>query len=75
MKVEIAFDLAANGLGSFFTLDDPVKGKLDNTLYVLGGDVLVDVTSTVRQVSVKRGRNRQLEKFTARKRKHNPRQP
>jgi len=65
MKVEIAFDLAANGLGSFFTLDDPVKGKLDNTLYVLGGDVLVDVTSTVRQVSVKRGRNRQLEKFTA----------
>ena len=65
MKVEIAFDLAANGLGSFFTLDDPVRGKLDNTLYVLGGDVLVDVTSTVRQVSVKRGRNRQLEKFTA----------
>jgi hypothetical protein len=65
MKVEIAFDLAANGLGSFFTLDDPVKGKLDNTLYVLGGDVLVDVTNTVRQVSVKRGRNRQLEKFTA----------
>jgi len=65
MKVEIAFDLAANGLGSFFTLDDPVRGVLDNTLYVLGGDVLVDVTSTVRQVSVKRGRNRQLEKFTA----------
>jgi len=65
MKVEIAFDLAANGLGSFFTLDDPVKGKLDNTLYVLGGDVLVDVTNTVRQVSIKRGRNRQLEKFTA----------
>jgi len=65
MKVEIAFDLAANGLGSFFTLDDPVRGVLDNTLYVLGGDVLVDVTSTVRQVSIKRGRNRQLEKFTA----------
>jgi len=55
MKVEIAFDLAANGLGSFFTLDDPVKGKLDNTLYVLGGDVLVDVTNTVRQVSVSVG--------------------
>ena len=65
MKVQIAFDLAANGLGSFFTLNDPVRGKLDNTLYVLGGDVLVDVTNTVRQVSVKRGRNRQLEKFTA----------
>jgi len=65
MKVEIAFDLAANGLGNFFTLDDPVRGRLDQTLYVLGGDVLVDVTNTVRQVSVKRGRNRQLEKFTA----------
>jgi len=63
MKVEIAFDLAANGLGSFFTLDDPVRGKLDQTLYVLGGDVLVDVTNTVRQVSVNRGRNQQLEKF------------
>ena len=65
MKVEIAFDLSANGLGNFFTLDDSLRGVLDNTLYTLGGDVYIDVTSTVRSVSIKRGRNRQLEKFTA----------
>ena len=65
MKVEIAFDLSANGLGNFFTLDDSLRGVLDNTLYTLGGDVYIDVTSTVRGVSIKRGRNRQLEKFTA----------
>ena len=65
MKVQIAFDLAANGVGDFFTLNDPIKGVLGNSSFKLAGDVLVDVTSTVRQVSVKRGRNRQLEKFTA----------
>jgi hypothetical protein len=65
VKVEIAFDLSANGLGSFFTLDDATRGVLDNTLYTLGGDLYIDVTDTVRSVSVKRGRNRQLEKFTA----------
>lgn len=65
MKVEIAFDLAANGVGDFFTLGDPVKGVIGDSDYPLAGDVLVDVTDTVRQVSIKRGRNRQLEKFTA----------
>lgn len=65
MKVQIAFDLAANGVGDFFTLDDTTKGVLDNVNYTLAGEVLVDVTDTVRQVSIKRGRNRQLEKFTA----------
>ena len=66
MKVEIAFDLNANGVGPFFTLDDPVKGLLDSVEFILAGaDVLVDVTDTVRQVSIQRGRNRQLEKFTA----------
>ena len=65
MKVEIAFDLAANGVGNFLTLDDPVRGVLGDADYPLAGDVLVDVTDTVRQVSIKRGRNRQLEKFTA----------
>ena len=31
--VEIAFDLSANGVGNWFTLDDPLKGVLDNTTY------------------------------------------
>jgi hypothetical protein len=65
MKVSVAFDLSANGIGNYFTLDDPVKGVLDNTTYVLAGDVLVDLTSRVRSVQVKRGRNRQLGRHTA----------
>ena len=66
MKVEIAFDLSANGQGNFFTLDDPVKGVLGGTVSSpLAGDVLTDITEYVRSVQVKRGRSRILEKFTA----------
>lgn len=65
MRVQIAFDLAANGIGDFFTLDDTTKGVLDGATYLLAGDVLVDVTSDVRAVQVRRGRSRTLEKFTA----------
>lgn len=63
--VQIGFNLAANGIGNFLTLDDPVKGKLNDASYPLAGDVLVDVTSTVREITVRRGRSRTLEKFTA----------
>lgn len=65
LRVEIAFDLAANGVGSFFTLDDPAKGALDNATFTLAGDVLVDVTDRVRRVQVKRGRSRTLERTVA----------
>jgi hypothetical protein len=65
MKVQVAFDLSANGVGDYFTLDDTTKGVLDNATYVLGGDVLVDLTDRVRSVQVKRGRNLQLGRFTA----------
>lgn len=64
-RVRIAFDLAAGGSGDFFTLDDPVKGALDNTDFKLAGDILEDVTSDVRSISVRRGRSRQLEQFQA----------
>ena len=62
-KVFIAFDLTASG-GSFFALDDPVRGVLDSQ-YVLGGDVLVDVTNYVANVSISRGKSRELDRFTA----------
>lgn len=65
MKVSIAFDLSVNGVGNYFTLNDTTKGVLDNTTFVLGGDVLVDVTDRVRAVQVNRGRSRQLQRFTA----------
>lgn len=65
MRVQIAFDLAANGVGDYFTLDDATKGVLDGVTYLLAGDVLVDVTDTLRAVQVRRGRSRTLERFTA----------
>ena len=64
-RVQIAFDLSATAGVNFFTLDDTDKGVLDNTAYLLGGDVLIDVTSFVRDFSVKRGRSTTLAKFTA----------
>jgi len=62
--VEIGFDLTGLG-GPFFLLDDPVAGVLDNTEFLLGGTLFVDVTAYVRNVSVQRGKSRQLDKFTA----------
>jgi hypothetical protein len=32
-KVEIGFDILSSGIGPYFYLDDPVKGKLDNTSF------------------------------------------
>ena len=54
--VEIAFDLNLAGAGDFFTLNDPVKGQLDNATFVLAGEALTDVSQEVRSVSIRRGR-------------------
>jgi hypothetical protein len=53
------------GISKAFTLDDPVAGVLDNTDFVLGGVEFVDVTSSVRSVSLGRGKNRDLDRFNA----------
>jgi len=62
--VELGFDLSALG-GPFFILDDAVQGVLDNTDYKLGGTLFYDVSEYVRSVSVRRGKSRQLDRFTA----------
>jgi hypothetical protein len=64
-RVRIAFDLAAGGAGDFFTLDDPVKGELDDGPFGLSGDILEDVTDDVRSITVRRGRSRELERYQA----------
>lgn len=64
-RVRIAFDLAAGGSGDFFTLDDPTKGELDNATYKLAGDILQDVTADLQQVTIRRGRSRELERYQA----------
>ena len=48
-----------------FILDDPVAGVLDNTEFLLGGVFFYDVSRFVRSVSVQRGKNRQLDRFSA----------
>jgi hypothetical protein len=62
-KVYIGFSLPAAG-SNLFILDDPVQGLLDSA-YVLGGDVLTDVTNYVASVSVDRGKSRELDRYTA----------
>ena len=60
--VEIGFDVVGAN-ANLFTLDDPTKGQLDNTLYPLGGQIFYDVTSSVKTIAIRRGKNRQLDEF------------
>jgi hypothetical protein len=62
-KVEIGFDLTDSGVGPFFRLDDPVQGVLDNTEFILGGELFYDVTDKVTSVAIQRGKNRELDQY------------
>ena len=62
-KVFVEFNIELIDV-EFFTLDDEIKGLLDGT-YPLGGDVLVDVTEFVSDVSIKRGKSRELDRYTS----------
>jgi hypothetical protein len=64
-KVEISFDLSADPTRNFAVLDDPVKGILDGTDFVLGGALLIDITDKVTNFSVTRGKSRQLDRYPA----------
>jgi hypothetical protein len=62
--VEIGFDLGDNTpIG--FKLDDPVKGVLDNTNYVIGGNIFYDISNRVRAVSTRRGKSQALDRTDA----------
>ena len=69
MLVEIGLDLSSVG-GPFFTFgasDDVASNPqslFDNTDYRFGGTLLYDVTSKVQNVSINRGRSRELDRFT-----------
>lgn len=64
-KVEIGFDILSSGFGPYFVLDDAVKGKLDNTDYLLAGLIFFDVTDSVRSIAIKRGKDRGLDQYDA----------
>lgn len=64
-KVEFGWDLSAQPNSPFFTLDDPVKGVLDNNVYVLGGTQFVDVTRYLVGLTLQRGKSRGLDRYQA----------
>jgi hypothetical protein len=62
--VEIGFDVVGAN-ANLLTLDDAIKGKLDDPTYPLGGQIFYDVTSSVKSIAIRRGKNRQLDEFDA----------
>lgn len=63
-KVELGFDLSFSANPNLFTLNDPIKGELDNG-YGLGGLTYIDVTARVRTINVARGRKTEFSNFPA----------
>jgi hypothetical protein len=64
VKVEIGFDLGDRSPQGF-TLDDAVKGVLDNTSFILGGELFYEITDRLTGVSVKRGKSQALDRIDA----------
>lgn len=65
VKVELGFTEEAQGV-TFFTLDDPVKGVLDNTEFLLGGgEVFRDVSEFFISYNTNRGKSRELGRYDA----------
>jgi hypothetical protein len=64
--VEVCFDDTTLDVANGFTLDDAVKGKLNNPYYKLdGGLTFSDVTADVMSLSTNRGRSRELDQYVA----------
>jgi hypothetical protein len=64
VNIELGADLGARDADTF-TLDDPVKGLLDNTLYTLGGTRFFDITDRLISASTQRGKSVALDRIDA----------
>jgi hypothetical protein len=64
VKVELGFDLGDRSPQGF-TLNDAVKGVLDNTNFILGGELFYDITNKLTSLSVKRGKSQALDRIDA----------
>jgi hypothetical protein len=64
IRVEIGADFVEDS-PLYFRLDDPVKGKLDNTGFRLGGTFFYDITDRVIGVTTRRGKNEALDRSDA----------
>ena len=62
VKVELGLDLGSNDPTSF-TLDDAVKGQLDNTTFTLGGPKFFDITDRLVTTTVRRGKSQALDRI------------
>ena len=64
VKIELGADLGTRDADTF-TLDDPVKGLLDNTLYTLGGTRFFDITDRLVSATTQRGKSVSLDRIDA----------
>jgi len=62
LSVQLGLDPSSFG-NSYFVLDDPLRGVLDNLSYTLGGTWFTDISSYVKQVTISRGKSRELDRF------------
>ena len=63
-KVEIGFNLTDSPLApDFILLDDPVAGVIGSLDYVIGGELFYDVTENVKSITIRRGKNRELDQY------------
>ena len=64
IKVELGVDLGIRD-PFVFILNDPIRGVLDNTVYLLSGDRLVDITDRLLSASSQRGKSQALDRIDA----------
>jgi hypothetical protein len=64
VKVELGADLGRRDAETF-TLDDEIKGLLDNTEFTLGGTRFFDITNRLISVSTQRGKSVALDRIDA----------
>jgi len=60
MTVTVEYSVVAS-----FILDDEIAGVLDNTVYTLDGEKFESVTADLITASITRGKNRELDRFSA----------
>jgi hypothetical protein len=64
VKIELGADLGTRDADTF-TLDDPIKGLLDNTLYTLGGTRFFEITDRLISANTQRGKSVALDRIDA----------
>lgn len=63
-KVEVGFTLTT-GDTPYFRVGNAIKGKLNNVSYRLAGPIWIDISDKVSAVGLKRGKNRELDRYSA----------